>query len=162
MVRDTLVLLIDESAPGLDSMRRVLGDQDGDFRLRRVPDVPTALARIWGGGVDVVLIDLPVAGSSEAHRLAPFRKLQSEAQGVPIVLLCGSADESLGEVAVGEGAAEYLIREAYDVDLLRVLRAVAGKTQVSQSPRVPPRIEKAARYWRSWDPKAGWAPPPSP
>ncbi|MGZ3621060.1 MAG: AAA family ATPase [Candidatus Binataceae bacterium] len=47
---------------------------------------------------------------------------------MPIVVLCGSADESLAEAAIREGAADYLIREAYDVDLLRVLRSVSSKT----------------------------------
>ena len=137
MDRDTLILLIDESSTGLDSIRRVLGDRAGALRLRRVPDVPTALARIWGGGVDMVLMNLPAAGSSEGDRLVPFLELRSKAPGVPIVVLCGSADESLAEEAIREGAADYLIREAYDVDLLRVLLSVAGKTKLSHSPPRP-------------------------
>ena len=87
MDTDTLILLIDESSTGIDSMRRALGDQASHFKLRRVADVPTALARIWGGGVDMVLMNLPDAGSSQGDRLAPFLELQTGAQGLPIVIL---------------------------------------------------------------------------
>jgi pilus assembly protein CpaE len=130
MDRDTLILLIDENSTGIDAIRRALGDQASHFKLRRVADVPTALARIWGGGVDLVLMNLPDAGSSQGDRLAPFLELQTGAQGLPIVVLTSSADESLAEAAVSEGAADYLIQEAYDVDLLRVVHSVAGKTEL--------------------------------
>jgi len=113
---EKLIVLIDESSTGIDAIRRALGDQAGHFRVRRVADVPTALARIWGGGVDVVLMNLAEAGTAE-DRLAPFVELHTGAQGVPIVILCASADESLAERAVSEGASDYLIRESYDVDL---------------------------------------------
>ena len=131
MDSETLILLIDESSTGIDSVRRALGDQATHFKLRRVPDVPTALARIWGGGVDMVLMNLPDAGSSEGDRLAPFVELRTGAQGLPIVILCASADENLAERAVREGASDYLIREAYDVDLLKAVRSVTKKPDLS-------------------------------
>ena len=145
MDRDTLILLIDESSTGLDAIRRVLGDQAAHFKLRRVADVPTGLARIWGGGVDMVLLDLPAAAGAETDRLASFVELRSKVQRVPIVVLCASADESLGESAVREGAADYLIREAYDVDLLRVLRSVAVKVSAPAPPVRPAASAKAGK-----------------
>ena len=135
MDKGTLILLIDQSTAGIDSMRRVLADRAHHFRVQRVDDVPTALARILGGGVDIVLLNLPAATGSQSERLLPFIELRSQAQGVPIVVLCGSADESLAEAAIREGAADYLIREAYDVYLLRVLRSVSAKTGVTAAPR---------------------------
>jgi MinD-like ATPase involved in chromosome partitioning or flagellar assembly/CheY-like chemotaxis protein len=138
MDKGTLILLVDESAAGIDSIRRVLADRAHHFRVQRVEDVPTALARILGGGVDIVLLNLPAAQSPENERLLPFLDLRNQTQAVPllvpIVVLCGSADESLAEAAIHEGAADYLIREAYDSDLLRVLRSVASKTALSPAP----------------------------
>jgi pilus assembly protein CpaE len=132
MDKGTLILLVDQGAAGIDSIRRVLADRAHHFRVQRVEDVPTALARILGGGVDIVLLNLPAAAGPESERLLPFLDLRNQAQAVPlavpIVVLCGSADGSLAEAAIREGAADYLIREAYDVDLLRVLRSVAAKT----------------------------------
>src|SRR6185369_2379154 len=138
MDKGTLILLVDEGAAGIDSIRRVLADRAHHFRVQRVADVPTALARILGGGVDIVLLNLPAAATPENERLLPFLDLRNQTQGVPIVVpivvLCGSADESLAEAALREGAADYLIREAYDVDLLRVLRSVSSKAALPPAP----------------------------
>ncbi len=135
MDKGTLILLVDESSAGIDSIRRVLADRAHHFRVQRVADVPTALARILGGGVDIVLLNLPDAASPQSERLLPVLELRNHAQSVPIVVLCGSADESLAEAAIREGAADYLIREAYAIDLLRVLRSVSAKSAVAAAPR---------------------------
>lgn len=134
MDKGTLILLVDESTAGIDSIRRVLADRAHHFRVQRVDDVPTALARILGGGVDIVLLNLPAATGPQSERLLPFLALRNHAQGVPIVVLCGSADASLAEAAIREGAADFLIREAYAVDLLRVLRSVSVKNGVAAAP----------------------------
>jgi pilus assembly protein CpaE len=139
MDKGTLILLVDEGTTGIDSIRCVLADRAHHFRVQRVADVATALARILGGGVDIVLLNLPAAAGLESERLLPFLQLRNQAQtvpiAVPIVVLCGAADESLAEAAIREGAADYLIREAYAVDLLRVLRSVSAKTGAAAIPR---------------------------
>ncbi len=66
MDQDPTVLLIDQDPAALDSIRRVLGDQASRFKLRRIADVPTALARIWGGGVDLDFAES--AGRRESGR----------------------------------------------------------------------------------------------
>jgi len=139
MDQDPTVLLIDQDSAAIDSIRRVLGDRASRFKLRRVPDVPTAVARIWGGGIDLVLLNLAVdanpaeiAGSAE-NPLAPFRELQEKTQGVPLVILCDSAGEGLARAAIQQGAAAYLLREAGAADLLKVLRSAAGKAALSSA-----------------------------
>jgi len=146
MDKGALILLVDQSTAGMDSIRSLLADRAHHFRVQRVDDVPTALARILGGGVDIVLLNLPSATGSENERLSPFLELRNQIQSrpvavpaaVPIVVLCGAADESLAEAAIREGAADYLIREAYALDLLRVLRSVSAKTGVGATPRRSP------------------------
>jgi pilus assembly protein CpaE len=133
MDKDTTVLLIDENPAAIDFIRRALGEHTNRFRLRRVADVPTALARIWGGGVGLALLNLPPTGSC-GDRLAPFLTLQEKAPAVPIVFLCASADEDLAKAAVRAGAADYLIRETVDFDLLRVLRSASGKAPFAATP----------------------------
>ena len=135
MDKGTLILLVDESASGIDSIRRILADRAHHFRVQRVDDVPTALARILGGGVDIVLLNLPAGVGPQSERLLPFLELRNQAQTVPIVVLCGSSDEILAEAAIREGAADYLIREAYAGDLLRVLRSVSAKTGAAAAPK---------------------------
>lgn len=143
--QDPTVLLIDEDPAAIDSIRRVLGDQASRFKLRRVADVPTALARIWGGGIDLVLLNLPpsanpleiaspaIIGGSAENPLAPFLELHQKAQGVPVVVLCDSAGEDPARTAVRLGAAAYLLHEAFEADLLNVLRSVAGKAALSST-----------------------------
>ena len=139
MNQDPTVLLIDQDTTALESIRRVLGDQAGHFKLRRVADVPTAVARIWGGGIDLVLLNLagganPVESSgSGGNPLAPFRELREKAQGVPLVILCDSAGEGLARTAVQQGAAAYLLRQACTADLLKVLHTAAAKTAASST-----------------------------
>ncbi len=133
------VLLINEDSAVIDSIQRVLGGQASRFKLRRVADVPTGLARIWGGGIDLVLLNLPASanpaeiGGCAENPLAPFRELQEKAQGVPVVVLCDSAGEDLARTAVQHGASAYLLREAFEPDLLEVLRSVAGKAALSST-----------------------------
>lgn len=139
MDQDPTVLLIDEDSAAIDSIRRALADQASRFKLRRVADVPTALARIWGGGIDLVLLNLAasanaveMSGGAE-NPLAPFRELQEKAQGVPVVILCDSAGEGLARTAVEQGASAYVLREAFAVDLLKVLLSVTGEAAVSST-----------------------------
>lgn len=97
MDKHTTVLVIDEDSAAIDSIRGVLGDQANQFKLRRVADVSTALARIRGGGIDLVLLNLPAAanpveiGGCAENPLAPFLELQEKTPGVPLVVLCDSA-----------------------------------------------------------------------
>lgn len=135
MERHTFILLVDDNFSGTDAIQRVLGDPANHFKLRRVADVPTALARIWGGGVDMVLMTLPSLDTTEEHRLIAFRELRDKAPNVPIVVLGGSGDEGLRENTMREGAADFLIRDASAADILKALRSVAGKT--GSSPALP-------------------------
>src|ERR1700677_1546558 len=113
MDQDPTVLLIDENSAALDSIRRVLGDQASRFKLRRIADVPTALARIWGGGVDLVMLTLPTGASHDEVRgsaenpLAPFRELRERAPGVPVVILCDPGRARAARTAVQRGAAAH-------------------------------------------------------
>jgi pilus assembly protein CpaE len=139
MDQDPTVLLIDEDSAALDSIRRILGGQASRFKLRRIADVPTALARIWGGGIDLVLLNLPASaganpvetGGRAHHPLSAFHALREKAPGIPVVILCGSPGEELARTAVEQGAAAYLLHEAFETDLLKLLRSFAGESAFS-------------------------------
>ena len=128
---ESAVLLIDENPAALDSIRQVLGDQANRFKLRRVADVPTALARIWGGGIDVVLLNLPAIGIRTEDPLAPLLELRENAPGLPVVVLCDSADKVLARTAVEQGAAALLLVEDFAADLFKVLSSVTRKAAIS-------------------------------
>ena len=150
MDQSTFVLLIDERASAIDAIRRALADRANQFRLQCVEDVSTALARIAGGGVDIVLMRLGPAGSSDGDLWDGFLKLHAGAPKVPIVVVCDSAEENLAEAALQKGAADYLIREAYDVDLLRVLSSVVAKTshrfELSRVTQASPKLGRVLAF----------------
>ena len=133
MDHDLTVLLIDENAAAIEPIRRALGEEAHRFKLRRVADVSTALARIRGGGIDLVLLALPALAAPAENPLAPFRELQEKAQGIPVVVLGDDAAQSLAQTAVQQGAAAYLLRAALARDLLKVLRSATGKSAGSST-----------------------------
>src|SRR5712691_12467840 len=156
MDKNTFVLLVDETSSAIDPIRRALADRSDQFRVQCVEDVSTALARVAGGGVDIVLMRLGPATSFEADLWDGFLKLQAGARKIPIVVVCDSADENLGERAVQKGAADYLIREAYDVDLLRVLDSTVGKTsRPPESSAAAPSSAKRSRVLAFMGAKGG-------
>ena len=65
--------------------------------------------------------------------MAPFLELREKAPGVPVAILCDLAGEGLAQSAVQEGAAAYLLRDACELDLLKVLRSIAGKAALSST-----------------------------
>ena len=156
MDNNIFVLLFDETSTGSDPLRRVLADRADQFRMQCVTDVPTALARIAGGGVDIILMSLPPAGGSTGDPLDDFLKLHAGAPRVPIVVVCDSYDESLAETAMRKGAADYLIREAYEVDLLRILGSTVAKiSRPVVSNRPAPGSTKRSRVLACMGAKGG-------
>jgi pilus assembly protein CpaE len=122
--RQELILLIhqDSASPGL--VRQALASQGGSaFRLQCVASLPTALARIAGGDVDAVLLDLSQGGGPDIDRLDSILKLRHEAPNAPIVVLCGAEDEGLALVAQRAGVTDYVIKERCQSSLTPALRA---------------------------------------
>ena len=123
MDKNKLVLLIQEDPADSGLIRQVLEQAaDSPFRLQCVERWPTALARVAGGGVDVVLMGLS-HGGAEGQRLDNILKLRQEAPGTPIVVFCAAQDESFALKAMRAGAADYVIKERCANSLRRVLNS---------------------------------------
>jgi pilus assembly protein CpaE len=144
----TLILLIQEpSADGY--LRGVLLNSAGDrFRVQSVDQVPMALARIGGGGIDLVILDLSLSQHPEIERLDSFLKLRSAARQVPVIVVYGSEDDSLILRALRAGDAEhlpktYLPKTSCHTDLVPLVRAaisqrfttVEGRPNLVSAPR---------------------------
>ena len=135
-----LVLLIQEGPSSVEPIREALSDPETGFRLQCVERLPTAFARIAGGGVQAVVLDLSRSDVPESERLESFLKFQKGAPDIPVVVLCGSGDESLALKAVRAGAADFLVRERCAPDLSRLLRSAI----VLAAPRLDARQLEAA------------------
>jgi pilus assembly protein CpaE len=140
-----LVLLIHEGQASIEPIREALADPEIGFRLQCVERLPTALARIAGGGVHAVVIDLSRSDQPENERLDSFLKFQKGAPNVPVIVLCGPGDENLALKAVRAGAADFLVRERCAPDLNRLLRSAI----VTAAPRLDARQLEAAGLTRN-------------
>lgn len=94
-----------------------------------------ALQRLTREGIDVVLLDLNLPDS---RGLETYTALHERAPGVPVVVLTGEQDESMGVQAVQLGAADYLVKHQVDAGALaRIVRfaVVRHQAQMEQIKR---------------------------
>jgi pilus assembly protein CpaE len=121
-----LILLVQEGLADAGLVRKALGRLgDGAFRLQCVENLSTAFARIAGGDVDVVLLDLSVSGGPETGELDSFHKLRREAPHAPVIVLCAADDEGVAIKAMRAGAADYVIKERCADNLRGAIRSVS-------------------------------------
>jgi DNA-binding NarL/FixJ family response regulator len=92
----------------------------GSFGIESVKRLSEGLSRLKKGGIDIVLLDL---GLPDSSGLNSFRELYQENSGIPIMVMTGLADETIGMQAVQEGAQDYVIKGTVEGKLLgRIIR----------------------------------------
>jgi DNA-binding NtrC family response regulator len=109
MAENAIKVLLVEDNPGdarllEEDLREVPGEE---FELTHVERMEEASDRLREEEYDVVLLDLSLPDSSG---LDTVKRTFSEAPTMPIVVLTGMDDESLGLSAVREGAQDYLVK----------------------------------------------------
>src|ERR1700733_9041157 len=123
MHKPLFVLLIHEVSTGTEPIRQALSELEG-FHLQRATRLPFALARIAGGGVDLILVDLSSSERTESEKLESVMKLRAAAPHLPIVVLCDvlgdvlrdSANDTLSNLTA-HGASAFLTIEECKTDL---------------------------------------------
>ncbi len=120
----TFVLLIQKDPLEAGLIRRsLLQPADGAFKIQCVESMPTALARIWGGGVDVILLDLSAHEDRARDGLGSFLLARQAAPRLPIIVLYEARDEGLALRAMRAGAADYLPKEGSSDERQRTIRS---------------------------------------
>jgi pilus assembly protein CpaE len=125
--QSALVLLITDDAGSIEPIRQALDHRKDSFRLQCVSNVPTGAARIAGGGVSLVLLDLALSRAEGENGLSHLHKLYAEAPSTPIVVLCLAEQETVALGAVRAGAADYMIKERCAMDLDRLVQSVVER-----------------------------------
>jgi pilus assembly protein CpaE len=143
MSNHLVILLLQDARRDVESIRRALDRAAVPFTLTAVEHVPTALARLRGGGVDVVLLDLSLSEASESLALARLRDVRSEAPDVPIIALCSLATEGLALKAMKEGATQCVIREWCASDLGDLVRPILERRSIAPASPSLATSEKA-------------------
>jgi len=134
--RSLFILLVQED-PAESAMTRAAVEQGGGAtcRCQSVERLTTALARIAGGDVDLVLMDLAHGAQPGSGRLEDFLKLRREAPATPIVVLCNAQGEGLALKAMRAGAADYVIKETSGDGLGRAIRTAIELKPNAELPR---------------------------
>jgi len=145
MDKNALILLIQENSSNEEYLRRILENGEGRLRVQSIESLATAVARIAGGGVDLVILDLSLSQKTEIEKLDSFLKLRAKAAQVPLVVVYDSEDDSLLLRSVRAGDVHYLLRARCDTDLNPLVHSAIGKRLVQLDPRplLVPKPRKA-------------------
>lgn len=92
------------------------GSDDGRPNVRHADRLADGLGRLDTEPVDVVLLDL---GLPDSTGLETLETVRGHSRGIPIVVLTGLDDETVGDRAVQRGAQEYLVKDELTPPLLR-------------------------------------------
>ncbi len=114
------VLLIEDNPGDADLVRLRLVESSSDVDVACVDRLADGLASVTKAQPSVVLLDLNLPDTRGAET---FRKLLSNAPGVPVVVLSGQDDEELAANAVHQGVQDYLVKGDFDSkQLARAMR----------------------------------------
>ncbi len=106
------ILLVEDSPSDADVLQETLQQGGLDrFELAHVERLEDALARLGRESFDVLLLDLSLPDSMGAETFQRARRAVPE---MPIVVLTGADDESIGLEAVRYGVQDYLVKGQID------------------------------------------------
>lgn len=108
------VLIVDDEPEVLDSLRRILRDQD--YRILSTTSPVEALSLIEGGGIDVLISDIDMPGMSGIELVARVRQSYPD---VVRMLLTGGASLDSALRAINEGEVYRYLTKPWDKAVLR-------------------------------------------
>jgi pilus assembly protein CpaE len=129
------VLLIQkESADGGAARHALSSDREDGWKLQCVDSLPTALARLGGGGVDLIVLDLALRGEPASEGLVGFLQLRQAAPLATIVVLYDPSDEGLALRAMRAGAADTILKEHAGERIALVLHSAHSAAERAREP----------------------------
>lgn len=146
MNAEQTVLLIEDNPADARLIREMLASAPLDapgYRLLWEPNLEGGLAWLQQGGVDIVLLDLGLPGSTGIETV---QRLFQQVPGTPtLIVLSGLSDEDVAVQALQAGAQDYLIKGQIDAPLLaRAMRYARGRAQADEALRDARRQVEAA------------------
>ena len=106
--RAVVVLLVEDSRTDAELMESMLGhSQAARFDVTVAGTLADGLAWLARRSPDVILLDLTLPDS---ERLATYRAVRNRRPDVPVVVITGLTETGLGQVAVQQGAQDFLTK----------------------------------------------------
>ncbi|MBX9713143.1 MAG: EAL domain-containing protein [Pseudomonadaceae bacterium] len=126
------VLIVTSQSNDAKALSEVLQDaSDGPYAIESLTLLAPALARIDSGDIDVILVDLSLPDS---QGIATFDQLFAVAPQIPILILSGTEEEELANLAVQRGAQGYLSKGYFESYLVpQSLRNIIQRKAVEES-----------------------------
>ena len=136
-----VILMVSSRAAHFDSLRRAVTETGCKCEPRRADNLALAAARVAGGGVKLVLLDIS-GWRNNAALLDNIRKLPDAAPGLPFVFWSDCDDAGLPGIAAQAGAAGYVTNGNTTAELTRVLSQAIGNEEpepsaTAESPPTP-------------------------
>jgi signal transduction histidine kinase len=144
----SVVLLVEDNPADAELLSvRLEGSAGTPLRLVQVGSVAEARSALRHSIVDVVILDLSLP---DAQGLVALYQILPAAPGVPVIVLTGSADQSLALEALRAGAQDYVVKPSPDGPTLRrILRYARERQQLLlELDRASHETAAAARRWR--------------
>ena len=130
MNQNELVLMVTTSAANFKALRQTVADGGGHCQVRRAHDVPTALARVAGGGVRVIVLD--ISGPQDGPgRLDGIGDLHDGVPELPLLVWSVSEVPGLLGIAARMGASGSVTRDVKPSELNRILKTAIGTAEPS-------------------------------
>ena len=138
----TSVLLAEDDLSISDPLARALRREGYDVDVSA--DGPSTLEAAMAGGLDLIVLDI---GLPQVDGLEVCRRLRSEGQSVPVLILTARADEVDTVIGLDAGADDYVTKPFRLAELLARVRALlrrgTAETSTVQGVRVDPDARRA-------------------
>ena len=115
------ILLLEDNEDDVVLIEELIADESKLlFEVVVADRMSTAISHLERSDFDIILLDLSLPDS---QGLATLKKMQTQASWLPIIVMTGLDNNTLGDTAVREGAQDYLVKGQFDRGtLLRAIR----------------------------------------
>lgn len=129
------VLLIEDSATDARLVLAAIAAGGPPCAVGHAPGLAAGLSRLAAPGVDVVLLDLHLP---ESQGIETLRRVQDAAPGTPVVVVTGTDDEAVLDLALRHGAHDVVVkgRAGFATALRHSLRHALERAEVLEALRL--------------------------
>ncbi|MDO8635394.1 MAG: PAS domain S-box protein, partial [Dehalococcoidia bacterium] len=135
------ILLIEDNPDDIRLVREMLKEAVGKrYNLNSANRLSTGLEFMAMQQPDIILLDLGLPDSLGINTLAT---ICAKANNVPVMVLTGLDDESVGIAALGQGAQDYLIKgQFHGRDLCRAINYSIERKRIEETLRLEAEVTK--------------------
>lgn|GEM_PF-1718273 len=127
------ILIVEDNPGDVRLIVEMLADAHVDMVAESVGTLATAIGRLDGADIDVVLLDL---GLPDSQGIETFSRIREAAAGIAVIVLTGNSDIALAAQAVQEGAQDFLVKGRVDGELLtRAIAYALSRMQADEAMR---------------------------